>query len=104
MFFTFLSFIGVSKSLPTTAYIKMIDIWMIFTMFYPFCMVTLYSVMELIRNDDDETLLTRKRMIAMISLMIDYGLPILAITFSIIFWVLGIMNTTSVSTALDKTC
>ena len=104
MFFTFLSFIGVSKSLPTTAYIKMIDIWMIFTMFYPFCMVTLYSVVELKRNDDDEALLTRKRMITMISLMIDYGLPILAITFSIIFWVLGIINTTAVSTALDKTC
>ena len=103
MLLSFLSFIGVSKSLPMTAYIKMIDIWMIFTMFYPFCMVTLYSVMELIRNDEDAPL-TRKRMITMISLMIDYGLPILAITFSIIFWVLGIINTTAVSTALDKTC
>ena len=103
MLLSFLSFIGVSKSLPMTAYIKMIDIWMIFTMFYPFCMVTLYSVMELIRNDEDAPL-TRKRMITIIFLMIDYGLPTLAITFSIIFWVLGIINTTAVSTALDKTC
>ena len=44
------SFIGVSQSLPMTAYIKMIDVWMIFTMMYPFCVVTLYSVMEVLKN------------------------------------------------------
>ena len=30
------SFVGLSRTLPTTAYAKMIDIWMIFCMFNPF--------------------------------------------------------------------
>ena len=33
-----------------TAYIKMIDIWMIFSMFYPFLVVSLYSIMEVLKN------------------------------------------------------
>ena len=32
----FFSFFGISQSLPSTSYIKMIEIWMIFTMIYPF--------------------------------------------------------------------
>ena len=31
-----LSFLGISQSLPSTSYIKLIEIWMIFTMIYPF--------------------------------------------------------------------
>ena len=49
------SFIGVSQSLPMTAYIKMIDVWMIFAMMYPFCVVTLYSVMEALKNKKTNT-------------------------------------------------
>ena len=30
-----------SQTLPATAYIKMIDIWMIFTMLYPFAEIAL---------------------------------------------------------------
>ena len=37
----FSSFIGMSQTLPATAYIKMIDIWMIFTMLYPFAEIAL---------------------------------------------------------------
>ena len=45
-----LSFIGISQSLPTTAYIKMNDIWMLFAMMYPFAEVTLYAAKETIKN------------------------------------------------------
>ena len=38
------SFMGISQSLPTTGYIKMIDIWMIFTMSYPFVVITLHCL------------------------------------------------------------
>ena len=31
------SFIGISNSLPTTSYVKMIDVWMIVSMVLPFC-------------------------------------------------------------------
>ena len=36
------SFMGISQSLPMTGYIKMIDIWMIFTMSYPFVVISLH--------------------------------------------------------------
>ena len=49
------SFIGVSQSLPATAYIKMIDVWMIFTMIYPFVVVTLYAIKEVIQKKISST-------------------------------------------------
>jgi hypothetical protein len=45
-----LSFIGISHSLPTTAYIKMNDIWMLFAMMYPFAEVTLHAARETIKK------------------------------------------------------
>ena len=35
---------SISDSLPMTGYIKMIDIWMIFTMSYPFVVITLHCL------------------------------------------------------------
>ena len=37
---------GVSSSLPVTGYIKMVDTWMIFTMFYPFMVIVLQCSLE----------------------------------------------------------
>ena len=37
-------FISVSQSLPPTAYVKMIDIWLIFTQHIPFAEVLLHRV------------------------------------------------------------
>ena len=91
------SFIGVSRSLPITAYIKMVDIWMISTMMYPFSVVTLYSVLEGMKKDD----LTRKDPTRVINLMLDYGLPVLVSVFILTFWVLGFINTMAPS---DSTC
>ena len=39
-------FISVFNSLPTTAYVKMIDIWLIFTLFIPFCEVLLHTLVR----------------------------------------------------------
>ena len=41
------SFIGISQELPQTAYIKMIDIWMIFTMMCPFSEILLLWLKDL---------------------------------------------------------
>ena len=38
---------GISQSLPMTGYIKMIDIWMIFTISYPFVVITLHCLDKL---------------------------------------------------------
>ena len=42
------SFMGISTLLPATGYIKMIDIWMIFTMAYPFFIITLHCLQEVV--------------------------------------------------------
>ena len=41
---------GISDSLPMTGYIKMIDIWMIFTISYPFTVITLHCLKEVVED------------------------------------------------------
>ena len=106
----FFSFIGVSSSLPMTAYTKMIDIWMIITMMYPFSVVTLYSVMEFMKDDINTVVNIHKRKkksgkdqaILVITFMLDYGLPMLVIIFIFFFWMFGIINTSA--TPSNKFC
>ena len=37
---------GISNELPVTGYIKMVDVWMIFSISYPFTEITLHSLKE----------------------------------------------------------
>ena len=46
-------FINVSNNLPRTAYIKMIDIWLLFNMFKPFIDIIMQTYIETQRNEDD---------------------------------------------------
>ena len=46
-------FISVSQSLPPTAYIKMIDIWLIFAQIVPFVEVLLHCWIDMYRVDED---------------------------------------------------
>ena len=47
-------FIGVMDSLPTTAYVKMIDIWLIFCQLVPFAEVVLLTTMEYLREEEEQ--------------------------------------------------
>ena len=49
-------FISVSGGLPPTAYVKMVDIWLIFAQLIPFCEVILHTFMYMMRTEgsDDE--------------------------------------------------
>ena len=49
-------FISVSGSLPKTAYIKMVDYWLIFTLMLPFVEVLLHTYMESLNDDEDRTI------------------------------------------------
>ena len=102
-----------SQSLPTTAYIKMIDIWLIFALLYPFNVVTLYSIMEFWKNrktDSEKTHfrcieqidLMNSRTIKSLTFMLDWGLPIFWTIFIIMFVVLGLHN--YVTAEVDKVC
>ena len=42
-------FIGVSDSLPKTAYIKMIEVYLMFTMFIPFIEVLLVTALDVLK-------------------------------------------------------
>ena len=46
-------FISVSNSLPTTAYIKMIDVWLIFNLLKPFVDIIVQTYIESLRQNDD---------------------------------------------------
>ena len=46
-------FISVSNSLPPTSYVKMIDIWLIFSQLIPFAEVLLHTFMDSMRQEDD---------------------------------------------------
>ena len=37
---------GISQSLPETGYVKMVDIWMVFTMSYPFFVIAFHALLE----------------------------------------------------------
>ncbi len=44
-------FVSISNSLPTTSYIKMVDIWLLFCLFIPFLEVILHTYMDTLRED-----------------------------------------------------
>ena len=46
-------FISVSSNLPTTAYVKMIEVWLIFNLIIPFVEVLLPTYMDCHRDDTD---------------------------------------------------
>ena len=47
-------FISVSESLPTTAYIKMIDVWLIFNLLKPFIDIIVQTYIESLREAEQE--------------------------------------------------
>ena len=93
-----------------TAYIKMIDTWMIFTMFYPFSVVILYSILQFLntRNQDipismksEENEGNIRQVTEIVNFLLDYGLPVIVLIFMMIFWILGINHTSS---EFSKSC
>ena len=47
-------FINVSNNLPKTSYMKMVDIWLLFNLFYPFVVVLLHTYMDTLRSDHED--------------------------------------------------
>jgi hypothetical protein len=47
-------FISISNNLPRTAYVKMIDYWLLFNLFKPFVDIIMQTYMEHLRDEDEE--------------------------------------------------
>ena len=94
-----------------TAYIKMIDTSMIFSIFYPFSVVILYSILQFFntRNQDIPISMMKseenggkiRKITEIVNFLLDYGLPIIVLIFMMIFWILGINHTSS---EFNKSC
>ena len=46
-------FINVSNNLPKTSYMKMVDVWLLFNLLFPFIIVLLHTYMDTLRNDEE---------------------------------------------------
>ena len=113
---------GLSQSLPVTSYIKMIDIWMLFTMIIPFLEVVLHTTHEVFKNtkaseivpetrvdvlevnsgeEKEEGAKTNTMKLIMSKMMGNLMLPICSLVFTIIFWALGLTQAYSSGDADD---
>ena len=43
--------VQVNEGLPTTAYLKMIDIWLIFNLIVPFLLILVHTYMDTLRSE-----------------------------------------------------
>ena len=57
-------FINVSNNLPKTSYMKMMDVWLLFNLLYPFIVVLLHTYMDTLRNDEEREINHHGRAIA----------------------------------------
>ena len=46
-------FISISNNLPKTSYMKMVDVWLLFNLLYPFIVVLIHTYMDTLRNDEE---------------------------------------------------
>ena len=103
------SFLGLTQSLPVTSYIKMIDIWMLFTMTVPFLEVVLHTSNEVfvrraspvspdliwvkpaVELEEEEEGELRNRMRSILRTMTSHlKLPFSSLIFTISFWIVGL--------------
>ena len=116
---------GLSESLPVTSYIKMIDIWMLFTMTIPFLEVVMHTTNELFKRppgldkrvgvvkvksaeeqvemeEEEEECKTSNNRFPLVRMASHLKLPISSLIFTLIFWVVGIIRSFSSSAAQDQ--
>ena len=92
-------FIGISTHLPRTPSIKMIDVWMIFAMFVPLCVVLLQTRIKTISKEgkivpnkaweSHRVASKQKQILEAFSL---FGLPAIFISFVIGFFAIGLYS------------
>ena len=100
----FCRFLGLSQSVPVTSYIKMVDIWMLFTMTIPFLEVVYHTSNEMFKQSDvvrvtpnnwseeDEMPNTNSDSKAQFLRKTQrLVLPTSSLLFTLIFWIVGVI-------------
>ena len=82
-------FVSVSTNLTSTAYIKMIDCWLIFSLFKPFVDIILQTYIQTLRERSEEKQKAKIKM-SRITLRVIY--PSFFTLFVVIFWMVGIVH------------
>jgi len=95
-------FLGLSQSVPVTSYIKMVDIWMLFTMTIPFLEVVYHTSNEMSKQSDvirvtpqnlslEEVLTSNNTKAVLWMTTKRLVLPIISLLFTLIFWIIGLI-------------
>ena len=111
MYFTFnifnhllLSFLGTLQSLPLTAYMKMVDLWLLCLMLYPFIVVILLTLREFFTKTENKVQIKSNTgswsdekgyKIQLVSCVLAWGLPLLVCLFIILYWLTGLWHRTN---------
>ena len=88
--------------MPVTSYIKMVDIWMLFTMTIPFLEVVYHTSNEMSKQSDvirvtpqnlslEEVLLNNNTKTVLWMTTKRLALPISSLLFTLIFWTVGLI-------------
>ena len=88
--------------MPVTSYIKMVDIWMLFTMTIPFLEVVYHTSNEKFKQSDvirvkphnlslEEVLPSNNTKAVLWMMTKRFVLPISSLLFTIIFWIVGLI-------------
>ena len=98
----FCRFLGLSQNVPVTSYIKMVDIWMLFTMTIPFLEVVYHTSNEMFKQSDvirvtpqnlsvEEVLANNNTKVVWSSMIKRFVLPVSSLLFTLIFWIVGLI-------------
>ena len=88
--------------MPVTSYIKMVDIWMLFTMTIPFLEVVYHTSNEMFKQSDvirvtpqnlslEEVLTNNNTKVVWSRMIKRFVLPISSLLFTLIFWIVGLI-------------
>ena len=89
-------FISVSNNLPKTSYIKMVDVWLLFNLIYPFSVVLLHTYMDTLRSDDEAIVSDSEkkdrcaRKLYLMQRMSLVYIPGFCLIFCVIYWTIGL--------------
>merc|ERR1711978_578974 len=111
----FRRFLGLSQSVPFTSYIKMVDIWMLFTMTIPFLEVVYHTSNEMFKQSDvvrvtpnnwseeDEMPNTNSDSKAQFLRKTQrLVLPTSSLLFTLIFWIVGLIASCNFAGSQDS--